>query len=70
MKYTIQRPAGIWLETVVDEADSLEQAIEIADRQLANGDYIELEQTWTIDEDRIWTQDETGKITYELGEDN
>lgn len=66
MKYTVQRPATIWIETVVDKAESLEEAIEIADKQLANGDYAELYHTWSI-EDQIWIQDETGKVITDLG---
>jgi hypothetical protein len=63
MKYTIQRPSVIWVETVV-EADDLEQARELADKDFDSGDYITMEQTFEIDYDRIWIQDETGKETY------
>ena len=64
MRYTIQRPATIWIETVV-EADSLEEATDLADEDFNSGDYAEMIQTWSINFDRIWTQDETGKETYE-----
>lgn len=63
MRYTIQRPSTIWIETVV-EADSLEEARELADTDFDNGDYLTMEQTYEIDYDRIWIQDETGKETY------
>jgi hypothetical protein len=59
MKYTIQRPATIWLETVV-EADGIDEAIELADKDFNSGDYVEMIQTWDIDFDRFFTQDEKG----------
>ena len=59
MRYTIQRPATIWLETVV-EADGIDQAIELADKDFNSGDYVEMIQTWDIDFNRLWTQDEIG----------
>jgi hypothetical protein len=62
-KYTIQRPSVIWVETVV-QADDLEQARELADKDFDSGDYITMEQTFEIDYDRIWIQDETGKEFY------
>ena len=64
MRYTIQRPATIWIETVV-EADSLEEATDLADEDFNSGDYAEMIETWSINFDRIWTQDEMGKETYE-----
>lgn len=64
MKYTIQRPATYWLEVVIDEADSLEDAIEQADEMFENGDYSELDGTFDIDYDRYWTQDEKGKVSH------
>lgn len=63
MRYTIQRPATIWLETVV-EAETLEEATELADKDFNSGDYVEMIQTWDIDFDRIWTQSETGEEAY------
>jgi hypothetical protein len=63
MKYTIQRPLTVWVETVV-QADDLEQARELADKDFDSGDYITMEQTFEIDYDRIWIQDETGKEFY------
>ena len=61
-KYTIQRPATIWLETVV-EADTEEQAFELADNDFNNGEYVELYQTWNIDFDKFWLQDEEGRTS-------
>lgn len=63
MRYTIQRPATIWLETVV-EADNIDEATELADKDFNSGEYVEMIQTWDIDFDRIWTQDSTGKVEY------
>jgi hypothetical protein len=66
MKYTVQRPAIIWIETVV-EAEDLDQALELADTKFQKGDYLEMEGTWEIDYERFWTQDESGIEAYELG---
>lgn len=63
MRYTIQRPATIWIETVV-EADTQEQAFELADEDFNNGEYVELHGTWSINFDRHWIQDPTGKVEY------
>jgi hypothetical protein len=64
MRYTIQRPSSIWIETVV-EADTLEEARELADKDFDSGDYLTMEQTYEVDYDRIWIQDETGKEYYD-----
>lgn len=64
MKYTIQRPLTVWVEVVVDEADNLQEALEQADEMFRDGDYIELDGTFSIDYDRYWTQDELGKVEY------
>jgi hypothetical protein len=66
MKYTVQRPAIIWIETVV-EAEDLDQALELADTKFQKGDYLEIDGTWEIDYERFWVQDESGKEAYELG---
>jgi hypothetical protein len=66
MKYTIQRPATIWLETVV-EADGIDEAIELADKDFNSGDYVEMIQTWDIDFDRFFTQDEKGNEVQKYG---
>jgi hypothetical protein len=66
MKYTVQRPAIIWIETVV-EAEDVDQALELADTKFQKGDYLEMEGTWEIDYGRFWVQDESGKEDYELG---
>jgi hypothetical protein len=66
MKYTVQRPAIIWIETVV-AAENLDQALELADTKFQKGDYLEMEGTWEIDYGRFWVQDESGTEDYELG---
>lgn len=62
-KFTIQRPATIWIETVV-EADNLDEALHLADDDFSNGEYIEIDGTWNVDFDKYWTQDEKGETTY------
>jgi hypothetical protein len=58
-KYTVQRPMIEWIETTV-QAESLEQALENADKDFENGDYVSVEMTFDIDFDRYWVQDEHG----------
>lgn len=60
MEYTVQRPSTVWIETTV-EADSLETAIELADEDFSNGDFTELDDTWEVDYDRYWAEDENGE---------
>jgi hypothetical protein len=64
MKYTIQRPLTVWVETVVEDFDTLEDALEVADENFKNGDYIELDGTFDINYDKYWSQDQTGKVAY------
>jgi hypothetical protein len=64
MRYTIQRPATIWIETIVEDSATLDDALAMADEQFQQGDYIEIQGTWDIDDSRYWTQDETGKVEY------
>jgi hypothetical protein len=71
MDYRVQRPSTIWIETAV-EADSFEQALEKADDQFYDGDYKEVDDTFDIDYDRHWIEDEDGEVregtkNYELG---
>jgi hypothetical protein len=64
MKYTIQRPLTVWVETVVEDLETLEDALEVADENFKNGDYIELDGTFDINYDKYWSQDETGAVKY------
>jgi hypothetical protein len=57
MEYRVQRPSTTWIETKV-EADSFEQALELADDQFYEGDYEEVDDTFDIDYDRYWIEDE------------
>lgn len=61
--FTVQRPATIWIETVVN-ADNLDEAFELADKDFQDGDFLEIDGTWSIDYDRYWTQDATGEVKY------
>lgn len=64
MRYTIQRPATIWIETIVEDSATLEDALTMADEHFEQGDYIELQGTWDIDDSRYWTQDQNGQEKY------
>ena len=59
--YRIQRPSTTWIETTV-EADSFEQALELADEQFEDGEYKEVDETFDIDYDRYWIEDEDGEV--------
>jgi hypothetical protein len=61
-EWTIQRPAGIWVETTV-KADTLEEALELADKDIANGDFIEVAEAWEVNWDEFWAKDDKGE-TY------
>jgi hypothetical protein len=60
MEYRVQRPSSVWIETTV-EADSFAEAQELADEQFSEGNYRELDDTFEIDYDRFWTEDEDGE---------
>jgi hypothetical protein len=64
MEYKIQRPSTVWVETTV-EADSLEMAIELADEQFVEGEFTEIDDTFSINYDRYWSEDELGQIKEE-----
>lgn len=60
MEYRIQRPSTIWIETTV-EADNFDDALELADKDFQNGDFIEVDDTFEVDYDRFWAKDEDGE---------
>jgi hypothetical protein len=60
MEYRIQRPSTIWIETTV-EADDFDDALELADKDFQNGDFIEVDDTFEVDYDRFWAKDEDGE---------
>ena len=57
MEYRVQRPSTIWIETTV-EADNFDDALELADKDFQNGDFTEVDDTFDIDYDRYWIEDE------------
>lgn len=60
MEYRIQRPSTVWIETTV-EAEDFDQALELAEKEFRNGDFTELDDTWEINWDRYWIEDELGE---------
>ncbi len=65
MEYRVQRPSSVWIETTV-EAESFDEALELADKAYSNGDFEELDGTWEIDYDRYWIEDENEETKEEL----
>jgi RecA/RadA recombinase len=65
MKYTVQRPTIEWVETVIDNADNLEQALELADEIFRFGEYEYVSDTWLMDYYRYFVKDENGNIFTE-----
>lgn len=61
--WRIQRPAIMWVETTV-QAETLEQALELADERINEGDFIEITEDLDINFDKYWAEDEEG-ITYD-----
>jgi hypothetical protein len=62
--WTLQRPATIWIQTKV-EAETLEQALELADVEFSNGEYKEDEDSFSIDDQRYWAMDEYKNVFFE-----
>lgn len=63
-QWTVQRPTTIWIQTKV-EAETLEQALELADTEFSNGEYREDEDSFTIDYDRYWAMDNYQNVFFE-----
>jgi hypothetical protein len=60
-KYKVQRPTSVWIEVIV-EADNFVEALKLADKEFYAGDYFrELDDTFEIDYDRYWIEDEDGE---------
>jgi hypothetical protein len=59
MKYTVQRPQIVWIETEV-HAPHLSEALRLADEDFESGNYFTLDTTWENDYNRYWVQDENG----------
>ncbi len=64
MDYRVQRPSSVWIETTV-EADSFERALELADEQFSQGEHQELDDTFEVNYDRYWIEDEDGETKEE-----
>jgi hypothetical protein len=62
--WTVQRPATIWIQTKV-EAETLEQALELADVRFSEGEYTEDEDSFSIDDLRYWAIDEYKNVFFE-----
>ena len=63
-EYRVQRPSSVWVEVIV-EANSFEEALELADEEFVDGEYKELDDTFTINYDRYWVEDENGEVKEE-----
>jgi hypothetical protein len=59
MEYRIQQKASVWIEVSVD-ADTLEEAMKLAEKDIDNGDFKEDPASFTL-EDEFWWEDEDGE---------
>ena len=62
--WTVQRPATIWIQTKV-EADTLQEALELADTEFSNGEYTEDEESFSIDYYQYWAMDNYQNVFFE-----
>jgi hypothetical protein len=62
--YRVQRPSTVWIETRV-EANSFEEALSLADDDFYSGDYEQVDDTFDVDYDRFWIEDEDGEVKEE-----
>ena len=66
MKYTVQRPQIVWIETTVQtENKNLFEALRLADEDFESGNYFTLDNTWENDYTRYWVQDQNGNVFTE-----
>jgi len=68
-EWRIQRPATIWIQTKVN-AETLEDALEIADTEFSNGEYTEDEESFSIDDSRYYAIDEYKNLFVKESESN
>jgi hypothetical protein len=61
MRYRVQRPFTEWAEVVIENADNLDHALELADKQFEEGDWVSVELSYSLDFDRYWAIDEDDK---------
>jgi hypothetical protein len=64
IEWTVQRPATIWISTQV-EAETIEQAVQLADIRFSEGEYKEDEDSFSIDDQRYWAMDEYKNVFSE-----
>jgi hypothetical protein len=62
--WIVQRPATIWIQTKV-EAETIQQALELANVRFSEGEYKEDEDSFDIDYDRYWAIDEYKNVFFE-----
>ena len=60
-EYRVQRRATQWIETTV-KAHTLEDALEVADKEFADGDFIDADGGFEIDEEDFWIQTHDGLV--------
>lgn len=65
MKYIVQRPTIEWVQVVIDNADNLEHALELADEVFKFGEYEYIDNTWVMDYYRYWVKDENDNVFTE-----
>ena len=59
-EWRVQRPARIWVEVKV-EADNLEDALELADKEISSGNFVEVDESWEVNWDEFWAKDDKGE---------
>jgi hypothetical protein len=64
-EYKVQRKASQWIETTV-LAESLENALEVADAKFEDGRFTEAEDAFEIDEEAYWVQTHDGLVFTDL----
>jgi hypothetical protein len=60
-EYKVQRQVSHWIETTV-KAHSLENALEMADAEFADGEGVEAENSYEMNEDRFWIETHDGLV--------
>ena len=60
-EYKVQRQVSHWIETTV-YAHNLANALEMADEEFADGEGVEAENSYEINEDRFWIETHDGQV--------
>lgn len=63
-KYRVQRQVSHWIETTV-YAHSPANALEIADEEFSDGEGVEAENSYEMNEDRFWIETHDGQVFTE-----